>query len=415
MDERAPIDGGPVAEPSWRARWYPRAILAAMVVAFVVVVAAGSGSDAVSGRLGGDFPAFYAAGRLVLDDPDALYEPARQTAAQVDLFGGETDGFLYFAYPPYVAAPYVALAELPYRLAYVVHTLVMGALVVAALALVRPLVPFVARRFEVSVVAALAFYPLFAGVTLGQNTALVLVLVAGAFRLLHDEHDVAAGLVLAGMLFKPQYAVPLVGCAVLARRWRVLVGVAVMTAALYLVGVAVQGWGWVGPWIEQVRWFTEIDAEVNAGNAISWLGMAESVWGVGSGPALVVGWGLAGVTALALAWCWWRGADPARLPWLLALALPAMILIAPHAMFYDAGVLVLALGVLASRHPTPWWGLGALYAVAFTQLFADALPLSPLGPVTVAVLVWVVLEVRRAGVLATGGPSTPRPAARMGS
>jgi hypothetical protein len=419
----------------WRLRWYPRAILAALVLGFVVVVAAGSGSDAVSGRLGGDFPAFYAAGILVADDPAALYDAGRQAEAQTDLFADEEDGFLSFAYPPYVAAPYAVLAELPYRAAYVVHTLVMAALVVAALAVIRPLVPAVSRHFELGLVASLIFYPLLAAVTLGQNTALVLLLLAGAFRLLHDERDLAAGLVLAGLLFKPQYALPLVGCALLARRWRVAAGAALGAGALYLVGAAVQGWGWVGPWVDHVRWFTEVDAEVNADNAISWLGMAEALWGVGDRVALAVGWGLAAVTAAGLAWCWWsappRGGDARRLAWLMALSVPAMVLIAPHAMFYDAGVLVLALGVLASIGATApagerratVAGLVVVWVAALAQSVGDVFPVAPLGPVTVAVLVWVVAAERSrpghsesgraGGGRGEGVPSTPVPVTRM--
>ena len=59
---------------SWRIRWYPRAILLALAFAFGVSVLVANGADGAAGRLGGDYPAFYGAGRIVLaGDGDQLY------------------------------------------------------------------------------------------------------------------------------------------------------------------------------------------------------------------------------------------------------------------------------------------------------------------------------------------------------
>ncbi|MEM7142160.1 MAG: hypothetical protein AAF548_14145 [Actinomycetota bacterium] len=75
---------------------YPKALLAALAVAFVIVLASGSGSDTASGRVGGDFPAFYSAGSIVADgDIDDLWDLEVQRAAQADLLGDE-DGFIMF-------------------------------------------------------------------------------------------------------------------------------------------------------------------------------------------------------------------------------------------------------------------------------------------------------------------------------
>ena len=53
-----------------------------------LVLLSGDGSTTASGRVGGDFPAFYSAGSIVADgNIDALWDPATQAAAQVDLLG----------------------------------------------------------------------------------------------------------------------------------------------------------------------------------------------------------------------------------------------------------------------------------------------------------------------------------------
>lgn len=370
-----------------RLRLYPRALIGAVAVAFVLFLVSSSGSDAVSGRVGGDYPAFYAAGRIVLDDPSALYDVDTQTEWQVDLLGDQPEGsVMYFAYPPYVALLYAPLAALPYTVSYAIHTALMVGLLVFGLARLRPLVPLLDRWFEQAVIAAILFFPMFRGLTGGQTTALVLCLVAIGVRALADRHDVVAGLAFAGILFKPQYALAFLGVSLLIGRWRVVAAGAAGALGWFLVGAAVQGWGWLGPWSEQVRWFTELDAEANASNAVSWLGFSEALFGAGSTTAGLIGWPLAGLTAAAMAWAWWR--DGGRhLALLLAFSCPAVLLFAPHAMYYDLGVVFVSLVVLAdiSRANRRWavllWVLGA------SQVAADTLGASPLIGVAVAALV----------------------------
>lgn len=381
------------------ARWRRRIRAAgiALALAFVVVVASSSGSDTLSGRLGGDFPSFYAAGDLVLDEPGSLYDPVAQTDRQRELFAGETDGFLYFAYPPYVAVAYAAVAQVPYALAYALVTLVMVGFVVGGLWLLRPLVPVLDRYFPEAAILALLFYPMLRAVTAGQTTGFVFFVLAIGIRALAGRHDLVAGLAFACLLFKPQYALALIGVSLLIRRWRVLAASAGGAIGLWLVGVVVQGWGWLGPWVEQVRWFTEIDAEVNATNAISWLGAAEAVFGVGAPSALLIGWGLAAATVALVAWTWW--ADRGRhLPDLVAVTVPALLLMAPHAMFYDAGLLVVTLAVLVGPRPAHGRALVLVFAVALTQPFAPDLGIAPTFFVTVGVFVWAVVD-RRERVL----------------
>jgi hypothetical protein len=87
-----------------RMNLYPKALLAALAMAFLFVLASGNGSDTASGRVGGDFPAFYSAGTIVAEgNIDNLWDPATQAAAQDQLLGDE-DGFIMFPYAPYVAA-----------------------------------------------------------------------------------------------------------------------------------------------------------------------------------------------------------------------------------------------------------------------------------------------------------------------
>ena len=108
----------------WSLKWYPRSLLAAIAVAFIFAVLSGSGASTFTGRLGGDYAAFYGAGRIIAEgDFEELYNWKRQLAAQQGLFPGEEKSFLPFMYPTYVALAYLPLSLLPYRPSYIIHTL----------------------------------------------------------------------------------------------------------------------------------------------------------------------------------------------------------------------------------------------------------------------------------------------------
>lgn len=368
------------------------AVLAALALSFVLVIAGAEGARSLAGRVGGDFPAFYGAGSVVAEgDLDRLYDPRRQAEAQAELLDG--GGVLYFAYPPPVAAAYSLLARLSYVPAYVLHTLLMAAAMAAAYLFVRPLLP--TRRPDAVTVAAVTFtfVPAFMAVTLGQNSAILILLVAASWRLARDGRDELAGLALGLLLYKPQYAVPLIGLHLVRGRWRLVCASALVAVVWWLGGVAMLGWSWAADWIQQVGDFTALDAEVNGANAVSWLGIAEHLFGVGTAGALALGGGLAVATGAALVLLWWgRTDDQLALP--MAAASVGILLTSPHAMFYDAGLLVLTVAGLATfgrvdlpRLVAIGWVLGALHPLKVV-LGVTPVTLLVLGAFAVVVQTW---------------------------
>jgi len=373
------------------------AVLGSIVASFLLVVAAADGASSLAGRVGGDFPAFYGAGSIIADgDAEDLYDIERQQQAQRGLHEDEVD-VLFFAYPPPVAGAYSALARLPYVPAYVLHTTLMAAALVAAFWLVRPLLPRRRPHGSVLAAAAITFLPTFMAVTLGQNSAIVVLLVAASWRYASDDRDVLAGLALGLLLFKPQYAVPLVGLHLVRGRWRVVAASGATALGWWLAGAAMLGASWTSRWLDQVAEFNAVDAEVNGRNAVSWLGIAEHALGVGSPVALVLGYGLALATAAGLVLLWWgRTDDQLGLP--MAAAAAGILLISPHAMFYDAALLLVAVAALASagRLPSRWvlaagWLLGALHPLR------DVVGLTPVGVAVVGGFAVVVRAWWRSG------------------
>lgn len=354
---------------------WSRALLLALALAVALQALGGDGATGLSGRIGGDFPAFYGAGRIVLaGDVAHLYDWTRQAAAQADLHPGDPPGtFLAFAYPPFVALAYAPLAALPYRVAWLVHTALAAGAVAGAVAVARRWLPRLGVHPEALLVAAIATYPLGAAIGGAQNTPFTLLGLAVAGFGVLGGRTVAAGLAAGLLLYKPQLAAPMLGLFVVAREGRALAVAAATGAALWAIGAAMAGPAWVGGWWrEGVVGFQAHDAAVNATNAVSALGFAEAALGVGHPVARALGLGLSAGIAAATAWAWRRGPSPAG----IALAAFATILVTPHGMFYDAGVAVLGVAVLTER-----WPIAAVAVpLAATQLLAPRIGVSPLFP-----------------------------------
>ncbi|MCA9580726.1 MAG: DUF2029 domain-containing protein, partial [Myxococcales bacterium] len=358
--------GGAVAVKLIRTARFFRVLVPALAVAlgitWVAFVTLSDGASSPTGRLGGDFPAFYGAGRLILEGRATdLYTPGAQADAQVGLFPDSPPpstgtsalqpeqshrGFLMFAYPPYVAAAYAPLAALPYRAAYAVHTLFMALCLLAAVWIAGLEVPLVARHRGLVFSASLLFYPAFESIRGGQNATLTLLLVALLWRTLSRQKYAWAGLLLAALLFKPQFAAAFLLVTLAVGAWRVLPTFALGAAAFWGLGAAVSGVGWAPPWWRWAAAFRTYDAGLNAGIAISLPGLLEGVaptlgypfdptasWVLSS---LLLGFGLGAV-----------GFGRSRFPsvskgaW-IAIAAPWIVFSLPHAMHYDAAVALVA-------------------------------------------------------------------------
>lgn len=376
----------------WRMRWYPRVIIAVLGLVVLAAVLLGSGASTVSGRLGGDYPAFYGAGRIALDnDWEHLYEPNRQIEAQHDLYPGDTAGqYLKFSYPPYVAGAYAPLALLPFRASYLVHTLLMASAVAGSIWLAGSTIPILRRHRTLSLALALLFYPMLRSILGGQNTSITLFLVVASWRLATDRNDFYAGLVLSLLLFKPQYAVPMILLYLLAGRWRVVFGSLAGAGTLYMIGASLMGIDWIVPWWNQAQEFVAIDSAVNGVNSVSFIGFVTNLSGA---TQIVVLFGfLPAITVVALlAFVWLRG-HPDSLADRTALAATGLILISPHAMYYDGSLILITLVVLGTAESSNVKGIAFVWVAASSQMLAGVLGWSPLFFVVLGVAVWAGLS-----------------------
>lgn len=396
-------------------RVLPVAVVAGVVLAIVVAAFGGSGASTVGGRLGGDFPAFYGAGRMVIEGAgDELYDPAAQARFQLPLYPESEDlpstadlqssaetgigSFLYFAYPPFTAVAYAALAILPYRLAFAVHGLLAIAALWGAVRLARPMLPRIlqtGRDELVAVAVLLTTYPILRSVLGGQNTAFTLLLLAAVWRFAADDRAVLAGLSLAAMLYKPQFGLLVVLLVLAARRWRILMWWAVGGGIAYGVGAAVVGWGWLATWLEQTGAFNDENLVVNGDLMVSAIGWFRSLYGTELLWPSLLGVALAAAVGLVAALQWWRGGIGADA---IALGAAAIVIGSPSALYYDVGIATVTVAVGADRR---WLRSGTaligFVALSWSQIAAHALGWSPLFPLLIAVFAWAVFSVLHRG------------------
>jgi hypothetical protein len=356
----------------WRLKWYPRMLLGAAAAAFVLVLCTGDGATISTGRLGGDFPEFYGAGRIVCEGrSSSLYDPDTQREAQRGLIPsngpGEDNSFIPFAYPPHMALYYSLFARLPYKAAFILQTTLSTVFLFLAAWLSREAFPPASRHVLVVFAAMVFFYPLFRALLGGQNTPLSILCIAAAHVLSLRGRDLAAGVCLGLLLYKPQFGLPLLILYALGGRWRIFLGGIAVGLAFFLMDVVAFGPDWVGKWFVYARWVIKTSMDMESEKAVSLVGVFRN-FSFRTGIDLVwVGYALAVSASGVLALVWmhsgtkgrkaiWEAGDQgassvraanASQGALLGLASAGVVLIAPHAYYYDTGLLFPAFMVFA--------------------------------------------------------------------
>lgn len=378
----------------WRLKWYPRFVLTAWAIGFLIAVLGGSGVSALKGRLGADYPAFYGAARIISEgDGRNLYNVKRQMTSQRDLYPAEK-GVIPFPYPPYVALAYVPLIQMPYRISYIVHTILMVVALLLALWTIRPMSRTLQNRYLLAFAVVLLYYPLMRAVIGGSNAGLSLLLLAGLWRAEVDGHPFLAGVILGLLLFKPQYALPIIFFFALSGRWKVVIGSVATGAALWIVGVWVSGWSWIFDWFRYGQWVIGIAADIDKQNAISWIGFFEAIWGTHSALAALFGYAMVAVTIGLTSYTWFQKNGRWGLNVKIAIAASAIVLIPWHAFYYDAGLLVITWIVFLSHS----WNykaevVAAVWTWGFSQCLAKWVGFSPIfffSVFTFSMAIWLI-------------------------
>jgi hypothetical protein len=333
-------------------------ILAVWIGALVVHDARAPGLVDQKGiAIGRDYIAFHGAARLVLDGKgDRLYQPGPQERVQAALLEPATrSGFCYFVNPAFVAAAYVPLALLPYRLAFYSHVLLMFGCLLVGLWLLRRQLPALRPTWPTVVLVCVSSFPMIHTVLGGQNAALSFLLLASAYCALKAGRNTRAGVALGLQLYKPQLALPLLVLLGLGGHLAAVATAAAVGAGLYLLGALCCGWAWPLAMLSQLGgYYRQVERVANGHKHIALpevvdFSLARPLDALGlpvlASTAHLLGLGLAAALLLLLV-LWWRSPqgreDPQfglRFGAAVALSLSASL----HTQHYDAALLLIPL------------------------------------------------------------------------
>ena len=189
-----------------------------------------------------DFRQLYAAGYMVrTGHAGELYDIRAQQQFQ-DVLVGNDERALPFIRPAYQALLFVPLSLLPYRTAYLAFLAVNLVLLAMAFWILRPNMGNLSRVWQfLPVFVFLVFYPIALALMQGQDSILLVVLLAAALVSLEQGHERRAGILVGLGLFKMQIVIPIALLFLLWRRWRFFAGFALSACLVSLISLWVVG------------------------------------------------------------------------------------------------------------------------------------------------------------------------------
>ena len=195
----------------------------------------------------GDFAAFYTAGKIVahgesarLYDSDTQWQIQQEFASTVQIRRRP----LPYIRPSFEALLFVPFAWLSYPAACVAWMAFKIALILALPFLLPP--PIAEgekiRTHALRSLLCLAFFPVGFDLLMGQDSTLLLFILALALRQMRKGADLQSGAIMALGLFKFHLILPLLLTLALAKRGRLVLGFAATATGLFLISLAMVHW-----------------------------------------------------------------------------------------------------------------------------------------------------------------------------
>ena len=190
-----------------------------------------------------DFRQLYVAGYMVrTGHRTQLYDYAAQTYFQNTLVSND-ERALPFIRPAYQALMFVPFSLLPYRTAYLGFLLLNLLLLALAFLMLQPRLRGLSRVWPgLPPALFLGFYPVALALMQGQDSILLLALLAAVLVSLERNRDLTAGALAGVGLFKFQIVVPIVLLFLLWRRWRFVKGFMFSAILVGLLSFITSGW-----------------------------------------------------------------------------------------------------------------------------------------------------------------------------
>ncbi len=310
-------------------------------------------------EIGGDFPAFYAEGKVALKYPHShLYNVDLQDKEYSAIMGAEKSSPV--AFTPWFTIPLALFARLPYLVALAVWTLISVTSLILGFWLTARSVGLPASWNYLGSLVCLAFPPyLFYTLINGQPSAFAFFILAYTYFLQKNGWPLLAGIVLSLLTFKPTLVVFLGPMLLVARQWRIFSGLTIGGSVLALISLM-----WAG--LEGCRgYFKLLGMYTQAINSTVEVFQTHKYIDIGAALRLLFGPQPTLRLVLLLfafplvCFLWYRiGSRP--LSW--SLAIVCGLLFNLYSPIYDCTILIFAV-MLIAVDTLDTWMIGALYLV----------------------------------------------------
>ena len=300
-----------------------------------------------------------------------------------------------FLYLPGAAWAFVPSAHVPLAVSFVADAIFMLACAAAAGAVAS-------RTYGLSRtlgVGAFVLWPpvVYAAAIIGQNAPFGLLLAQLTIAGIARRSLALTALPLGLLLYKPTYALPLIGVLLLRARFRELGVIAAIGFGWYVVSVAATGgdWRWPAEWATLIARYAPGDLSVNAAFVVSVPGLLARA---GAGlPAIVA---VVAAGALAVAFALRRAGEVEA----ASAACLAGVALSPHALAYDAALALPMIAFTAARlaEPARTRLLLALFTLAPLFFVSPLLRFDPLALVVIGgTCAWLYVRLIARGLKGT--------------
>ena len=315
-------------------------LLALGLLAVAALILTSSNGQDFQGRpLGTDFSNVWSAGKMTLDGrASEAYDPALHHAAQKAAFSDENIPFYGWHYPPFFLMAAALLALVPYTAAWLLW---MAATLPFYLNVMIQIVPG-----RTALLAACAFPAVFVNFIHGQNGFLTAALIGGAFLMLR-KRQIAAGVLIGLLAYKPQFGVLIPLALMAGGYWRAFASASATVILLIGVSTALFSAEIWAAFFDSSHFTRTVVLETGetGWEKIQSLFSALRMWGA----PLPVAYGMQGLLFAALAggtiWLW-RSETAFEVK--AAGLITASLLATPYAMDYDLMALAPAIAFLVS-------------------------------------------------------------------
>ncbi len=319
-----------------------------------------------------DFPALYAAARLVAEGAGAgVYDTRTIAAAELAAAGRPVGGTGVLAYfnPPFFAFILSPLSALSLTDAYRVWTLLSVGLVAVDAWLIWLIADGMRRSSRAALVLAfLTLFPLTYGLQVGQFSPILVTSWAAAFLLLRRGRPRSAGIALAPLLIKPELLLPVSAYLLWKRQWGVFSTLVPAAAVAVAVSLWVIGPGNALSYPAYLLHSTTWTADGVATNVmLGWNGIIAMRWDPALIPTARLAVAALGIVTLAGVAVACRGpldlrSDRFAVQW--ALLTVATLLVDPHLYLQDTIILAPAAAALLAVAPAAARGRVAVALLA---------------------------------------------------